>query len=227
MSGRASALIVGSGRSGPARAPAPAAPAPPRRGRRCGTRGSRRARADPRGRAPGLAAVAACGAGSRRSVNAGRRSGTRPRSATSWRPSPSARSSFVEAGSGASSTRLAIASLAGVSAWRRSAVKIGVRIARPTTTPACRAAIVQPPCSARGIRSRSAAAVSESTESPRPRPTSTCGAIVQASSAPGSSARPVEPAGDQHRPGDRLRPRPGAHAPEQRPGRQRRQPAPP
>ena len=31
-----------------------------------------------------------------------------------------------------------------------------------------------------------------------------------------------EPAGDQHRPGDRLRPRPGAHAPEQRPGRQRR-----
>ena len=132
-----------SGRAVPARARAPAAPVPPRRGTTCGTRGWRRARADPGGHAPGRRGRAPAAPASK-PLNGGRRSGTRPRSADSRRPSVSSRSSFVETGSGASRTRPAIASSAGVCAWRRSAVKIGVRIVRPTTTPACRAAIVHP-----------------------------------------------------------------------------------
>ena len=61
------------------------------------------------------------------------------------------------------------------------------------TTPAWRAAIVQPPCTACGLVPCSARSVSAESARPSPRPTSACGTIVQPQPAPGSRPSAARP----------------------------------
>ena len=85
------------------------------------------------------------------------------------------------------------ASIASSRCWAMSWVKIGVSASSPITTPAWRAEIVQPPCSACGARPCRAVSVSAESTSARPMPTRIWGGMRQHDLAFGSSARPPRP----------------------------------
>ncbi len=72
-------------------------------------------------------------------------------------------------------------------------MKIGVSRRSPTTTPACRAAIVQPPWTACGERPSRARSVSAESASPRPAPTRICGSTVHHHAEPGSTPSAASP----------------------------------
>ena len=92
-----------------------------------------------------------------------------------------------------SSTADVPAASASSSLRSRPAVKMGVSSSSPTTTPAWRAAIVQPPCTACAERPASARSVSAESASPRPAPIASCGGTVQMASARGSQPSAARP----------------------------------
>ena len=104
----------------------------------------------------------------------------------------------------------------------RSDVKTGMSTRRPATTPAWRAAIVQPPWIACGARPASAVSVSAESTSARPAPTRICEGKVATMSALGSRPEPCEAAADEDRPGGRPGPR-VLDPPRERAGRERRE----
>ena len=91
------------------------------------------------------------------------------------------------------------------SSWFRSsaAAKTGESRSRPTTTPAWREAIVQPPCTTCADRPASARSVSATSVSPRPAPTRICGGTVQPQPARGQQRQRSR---DRRRPARRPAP---------------------
>ena len=89
-------------------------------------------------------------------AKAGPMSGRRPSAARIWSAIDRPRSTLCSVRSGASISFAVPASCASRAFCSRSDVNTGVSSSSPTTTPAWRAAIVQPPCSAGAERPRSA-----------------------------------------------------------------------
>ncbi len=150
---------------------------PPTRSGRAG-RWSRRARPDP----------------SASGSNAGPITGTLSPSADDLVGDPRSPGRASTPGDTAESSSAAIpACSASARSVSRSAVNTGVSTSSPTTTPAWRAAIVQPPWIACGERPASAASVSAESVSASPAPTSAWGGRVSNTEASGRRPRPARP----------------------------------
>src|SRR6478735_367292 len=128
-----------------------------------------------------------------RSTNAPRTSGTSRSDARTIASTSCATASFSSGGMPLSRTAAAPARSARSSLRSRAVVNTGVNSSSPRTTPACRAAIVQPPCTACGERPWRARSVSAESASPRPAPTRICGSTVHHHADPGSTPSAASP----------------------------------